>query len=79
MTDTSSLPDHPIRHHPLWLVFDRLWRPAAGWMVVAGTAYAGWLGPLIQRPMPEAYLLTWLTFAAAMLGLKTIEKIRGIA
>jgi len=25
------------------------------------------------------YLLTWLAFAAAMLGLKTFEKVRGVA
>lgn len=79
MDNPIPLPDHPIRRHPLWQLFDRLWRPAAGWMVVAGTAYAGWLGPLIDRPMAEAYLLTWLAFAAAVLGLKSIEKLRGVA
>lgn len=79
MRDDLPLPDHPIRRHILWQVFDRLWRPAAGWMVVTGTAYAGWLGPMIERPMAEAYLLTWLAFAAAMLGLKTFEKVRGVA
>jgi hypothetical protein len=55
MRDDLPLPDHPIRRHILWQVFDRLWRPAAGWMVVTGTAYAGWLGPMIERPMAEAY------------------------
>ena len=50
--------DHPIRRRALWQIIDRLWRPAAGWMVVTGTAYAGWLGPMIERPMAEAYLLT---------------------
>lgn len=72
-------PDHPIRRSVAWQCFDRLWRPACGWVVVFGTLYAGGLGHWIDRPMPEGYLVAWLTFAAAMLGLKTIEKIRGVA
>jgi hypothetical protein len=79
MTDHTALPDHPMRAHWAWQCFDRLWRPSAGWVVVAGLAYAGVVGPAIQRPMPEGYLVAWLTFCAAMLGLKTIEKIRGVA
>lgn len=72
-------PDHPIRRTVFWQCFDRLWRPAAGWVVVLGLIYAGGLGHAIERPMAEGYLIAWLTFAAAMLGLKTIEKIRGVA
>jgi hypothetical protein len=60
-------------------MFDRLWRPSAGWFVAIGTAYAGFVGPMIERPMNEGYLAVWLTFAAAVLGLKSIEKIRGVA
>jgi hypothetical protein len=79
MPDPIPLPDHPIRRHVVWQAFDRLWRPAAGWIAVAGTLYAGGLGHLIGRPMAEAYLALWLAFVAALLGLKSIEKIRGVA
>jgi len=63
----------------LWQAFDRLWRPAAGWAAMLGVLYAGLIGPVIGRPMGEAYLALWLTFAAAMLGLKSLEKVRGVA
>lgn len=78
MTDIP-LPDHPIRRHVAWQMFDRLWRPSAGWMVVIGTAYAGFIGPMIARPMAEGYLVAWLTFAAAVIGIKSFEKVRGVA
>ncbi len=79
MIDPIPLPDHPIRRHALWQAFDRLWRPAAGWAAMIGILYAGLIGPVIGRPMGEAYLGLWLAFAAAMLGLKSLEKFRGVA
>lgn len=79
MTDHIPLPDHPFRKHMAWQIFDRAWRPTAGWVVVSGLVYAGVVGPAIEKPMAEGYLVAWLTFCAAMLGLKTIEKIRGVA
>lgn len=79
MSDPTPLPDHPIRRHVLWQAFDRLWRPAAGWVAVLGALYAGGLGHLIGRPMAEPYLALWLTFVAAVLGLKSVEKLRGVA
>ena len=79
MSDPIPLPDHPIRRHALWQAFDRLWRPCAGWIAVIGTLYAGGLGHLLDRPMSEPYLGLWLAFVAALLGLKSIEKIRGVA
>lgn len=79
MTPTIALPDHPIRRHVLWQAFDRLWRPAVGWSVVLGTLYAGVLGPVVGRPMDEPYLMAWLAFSAAALGLKSVEKLRGVA
>ena len=78
MTDVP-LPDHPIRRHWAWQAFDRLWRPTAGWVVVVGTAYAGFIGHMVGKPMNEGYLAVWLTFAAAVLGLKSWEKLKGVA
>jgi RsiW-degrading membrane proteinase PrsW (M82 family) len=78
MTDIP-LPDHPIRKHWAWQAFDRLWRTTAGWVVVIGTAYAGFIGHAIGKPMNEGYLAVWLTFAAAVLGLKSWEKLKGVA
>lgn len=79
MTDATALPDHPIRQKVWFQLFDRLWRPATGWAVFGGVAYSAGLGHWLGKPMNEGYLAVWLTFAAAMLGLKTIEKIRGVA
>ena len=73
------LPDHPIRKHWAWQAFDRAWRPATGWAVFGGVAYSAGIGHAIGHPMNEGYLAVWLTFAAAMLGLRTVEKLRGVA
>lgn len=47
--------------------------------MVGGTAYAGFIGHAIGKPMNEGYLAVWLTFAAAVLGLKSWEKLKGVA
>jgi hypothetical protein len=47
--------------------------------VFCGVIYSAGLGHAIGKPMGEGYLAVWLTFAALMLGLKTVEKIRGVA
>lgn len=72
-------PDHPFRHTVGWVLFDRAWRPLAGWVVIVGILYAGVIGPWIDRPLGEAALAIWLGFAAAVLGLRTVEKARGVA
>ena len=74
-----NMPDHPIRRHWLYQAFERLWRPTAGWVTVAGLYYAFIHGPAIGRPLPEGYLVQVLLFAGGILGLKTAEKIKGVA
>jgi len=78
MTDIP-LPDHPIRKHWAWQAFDRLWRPTAGWVTVFGVAYAAGIGHVIGKPMNEGYLAIWLAFAAAVIGIKSWEKLKGIS
>jgi hypothetical protein len=34
---------------------------------------------MVGKPMNEGYLAVWLTFAAAVLGLKSWEKLKGVA
>lgn len=81
MTDKSTipLPDHPIRQRAWYQLFDRLWRPSAGWVTVGGLAYGFIIGPALGRPYDEGYLVQVLLFAGGLLGLKTVEKVRGVA
>lgn len=78
MTDIP-LPDHPIRKHWAWQSFDRLWRPSAGWVTVCGVAYAAGIGHAIGKPMSEGYLSIWLMFAMGVIGIKSWEKLKGVA
>ncbi len=77
--DLAALPDHPIRNALWYQLLNRLWRPVTAWLVcpVAG-AYALIIAPAVGRPLAEGYLALLLTFSAAIYGLNTIEKFKGV-
>lgn len=72
-------PDSEVRKNPVWQAFDRMWRPAGGWAIVAGMTYGFVIGPWIDRPMGEFEMVTLAGLMLAMWGLKTAEKITGVA
>lgn len=74
-----AMPDHPIRHLALYQAFERLWRPAAGWVTVGGLFYAFIWAPASGKPLEDGYLVQVLLFAGGILGLKSWEKSRAIA
>lgn len=78
-TPGINMPDHPIRRHWLYQSFERLWRPTAGWVTVAGLFYAFIYGPAVGKPLAEGYLVQVLLFAGGVLGLKSWEKAKGVA
>lgn len=73
------MPDHPIRHRALYQAFERLWRPSAGWVTVMGLFYAFIWGPASGRPLEDGYLVQVLLFSGGILGLKTVEKVKGVS
>ena len=52
-----AMPDHPIRRNKWFQMFVRLPRPALEWVTVASVGYAGIVGPAIQRPLGDGYLV----------------------
>ncbi len=75
------LPDSPIRAKTWYQIYSRLARPTLDWMGVAGAAHAFGLldGLRWFEPMDEARSIIVLGFVAALYGIRTFEKARGVA
>lgn len=75
-----ALPEHPVRSNVVYQMFDRLWRPALGWVACpVAVLYAAVIAPAMGRPLSDGYLIQLLTFSGAIYGLKTFEKTKGVA
>lgn len=75
-----ALPEHPVRSNVVYQMFDRLWRPALGWVACpCAVLYAAVIAPAMGKPLSDGYLIQVLTFAAGIYGLKTFEKTKGVA
>jgi hypothetical protein len=78
-TPLQALPDHPFRRSIIWQMFDRGWRPAMYWFATMGVAYVCFIGHWIGRPMDMGYAVQVLLFAGGVAGIKTFEKMKGVA
>lgn len=76
---TTALPDHPIRNATWYQLFCRLWRPTLGWVGVLSGIYIFAVGPAIQRPVDPVVVAHWLVLVLAIYGIRSIEKLRGVA
>lgn len=74
-----ALPDHPIRATWGWQAFVRLPRPMLDWVATASAAWALALSDAVGRPMGEAERIIALGFIAALYGVRTFEKTKGVA
>lgn len=72
-------PDGVIRRHPAFQIFNRLWRPAGGWALVAGLIYGLCWGPATGKPLGAVEWTALTALVIAMWGLKTLEKRDGVA
>lgn len=73
------MPDHEIRMKPWYQLFNRLARPSHDWLVAAGVGWAVWVGPMVAMPLEEGYLVQVLLYGGATFGVRTLEKIKGVA
>ncbi len=79
-TSPHALPDHPIRRNKWYQLFDRLWRPALGWISCPiSVLYACVIAPASGAPLNEGYLVQVLMFAGGIYGVKSFEKVKGVA
>ena len=74
-----NLPDHPVRKARWYQIYSRLARPSLDWIGVAGAAWALFLGDWLGMPMNDATRIIVLGFVAALHGVRTFEKTRGVA
>lgn len=73
------MPDSPIRLKWWYQAYVRLARPTLDWVGVAGAVWALFLGDMIGTPMDEGARIIVLGFVAALHGVRTFEKTRGVA
>lgn len=76
---TIPMPDHPIRQTAWYQAFVRLARPTAEWVTAGGLFYAFIVGPAIDKPLDEGYLVQVLLFAGSIFGIRAFEKVKGVA
>lgn len=79
MTTGINLPDHPVRQSIWYQIYARLARPTLDWVTVGSVAYVGIVGPWTGRVVSEGYLVQILMFATATFGIRTYEKVKGVA
>jgi hypothetical protein len=73
------LPDSPIRQERWWQVYNRLARPTLDWVGVMGGAWSLFLGDWARNPMDAGNRVIVLGFLAALFGIRSWEKIKGVA
>ena len=71
---TIPLPDHPIRHNGFFQFYVRAARPLMNWVAVAGAGNA-----LFNQSMDDMMRGSIFVFALIVLGIRTTEKIKGVA
>lgn len=72
-------PDSAIRAHPAYQIANRMWRPAGGWVLVAGMLYGFWIGPYYGKPLGPIEWGALTLLVGGLWGLKTLEKRDGVA
>lgn len=79
MSDAIPLPDHPVRKTLPYQLYARLARPTLDWVSACSVAYVGVIGPWTGVMVSEGYLVQILMFATATFGIRTYEKVKGVA
>lgn len=73
------MPDSAIRETWPFQLYVRLARPTLDWVGVGAAAYNLGLCDFLSRPVPDTTRIVVLAFVGALYGLKTVEKMRGVA
>ena len=74
-----NMPDHEVRQTRAYQLFNRLARPAHDWLVAGGVGWAVWFAPMFGLPLADGYLVQVLVYGGATFGVRTLEKIKGVA
>lgn len=74
-----NMPDHELRRWRSYQLFVRLARPTLDWVTVGGVAWNLIINPWAYRAFDVVAATLALTWAAAVYGIKTFEKTKGVA
>lgn len=74
-----AMPDHAMRSAWWFQFLVRGGRPALMWIAAAAAAWALFLGDVLKNPMPDATRIIVLGFVAALYGIRSFEKTKGVA
>lgn len=73
------MPDSAVRSSRWYQIYVRLSRPTLDWVGVAAAAWSLFIGDWIDKPMADATRVIVLAFVAALYGIRTVEKTKGVA
>lgn len=73
------MPDHEVRMSRWYQLFVRLARPTLDWVGVMGAAWSQFLGDWLGQPMSGGDRIIVLGFVCTLFGIRTLEKIKGVA
>lgn len=81
MTDATgiNMPDHPVRMTKWYQLYVRLARPSLDWATLAWFVWVTICQPLFLRTFDVVACGMSLVWCAAVYGVKTYEKMRGVA
>ncbi len=74
-----NMPDHEVRQKTWFQLFNRLARPFHDWLVAFGVGWAVLFGPIFKMPLGDGYLVQVLLYSGVTFGIRTAEKIKGVA
>lgn len=74
-----NMPDHEVRMRPWYQIYVRLARPSLDWITNAGVAYSILIGPAVGDRPPDGFVVIVLGWATVVYGLKSYEKVKGVA
>jgi hypothetical protein len=74
-----NIPDHPIRHTRWYQIYVRLARPTLDWATIGIMIWTTILQPLLTNEFDIVAAGMSYTWAAAVYGIKTYEKTKGVA
>lgn len=73
------MPDSAVRETWPYQLYARLARPTLDWIGCGGAAWSLGLGDWVGSPMDDGARIIVLGFVAALYGVRTFEKTKGVA
>lgn len=76
---TINMPDHEIRQQRWYQIYVRLGRPTLDWATIGWFVWCTVLEPLTRHRFDSTAVPMCLLWCAAVYGIKTVEKVKGVA